>query len=221
MRTYLKTLAVATAFVGVACSQASAIFVLDGTTSFSDGLFNDPSAAPAGVIFQTYNGGTMGVWNVQGSIDLIGSYWNGPPIGGNSVDLNGNFQGGISQTFFAAPGTYVVGFYLSGNPDGQPTTKSVDVSLEPAINDPIYMYNATLDGNHNLSYDFHSFDFTSTGGLYTLSFKSDDPGAFGGVVGGVTISAVPEPSTWAMMILGFVGISAMTYRRRKSAMLTA
>jgi hypothetical protein len=33
--------------------------------------------------------------------------------------------------------------------------------------------------------------------------------------------AVPEPSTWAMMILGFVGIGAMTYRRRKSAMLAA
>jgi PEP-CTERM motif len=35
----------------------------------------------------------------------------------------------------------------------------------------------------------------------------------------LTISAVPEPSTWAMMILGFAGIGAMTYRRRKSAML--
>jgi PEP-CTERM motif len=28
----------------------------------------------------------------------------------------------------------------------------------------------------------------------------------------------PEPSTWAMMILGFLGIGAMTYRRRKSAL---
>jgi PEP-CTERM motif len=26
--------------------------------------------------------------------------------------------------------------------------------------------------------------------------------------------AVPEPSTWAMMILGFVGVGFMTYRRR-------
>jgi hypothetical protein len=26
---------------------------------------------------------------------------------------------------------------------------------------------------------------------------------------------VPEPSTWAMMILGFAGVGAMTYRRRK------
>jgi hypothetical protein len=29
--------------------------------------------------------------------------------------------------------------------------------------------------------------------------------------------AVPEPSTWAMMILGFVGVGFLTYRRRNSA----
>jgi hypothetical protein len=31
------------------------------------------------------------------------------------------------------------------------------------------------------------------------------------------ISGVPEPSTWAMMILGFTGIGFMAYRKRKSA----
>jgi hypothetical protein len=32
-------------------------------------------------------------------------------------------------------------------------------------------------------------------------------------------SGVPEPSTWAMMILGFAGVGYMTYRRRKVAAL--
>jgi PEP-CTERM motif len=32
-----------------------------------------------------------------------------------------------------------------------------------------------------------------------------------------TISAVPEPSTWAMMILGFFGVGFMAYRRKSSA----
>ena len=31
------------------------------------------------------------------------------------------------------------------------------------------------------------------------------------------LTAVPEPSTWAMMILGFAGVGFMTYRRRKIA----
>jgi len=35
-------------------------------------------------------------------------------------------------------------------------------------------------------------------------------------------SAVPEPSTWAMMLLGFAGVSFMAYRRKsKPALMTA
>jgi PEP-CTERM motif len=46
-------------------------------------------------------------------------------------------------------------------------------------------------------------------------FKEEKQFAFGAV------AAVPEPSTWAMMILGFAGIGFMTYRRRKSAVIAA
>jgi hypothetical protein len=38
-------------------------------------------------------------------------------------------------------------------------------------------------------------------------------------VQGTFASAVPEPSTWAMMILGFLGIGLLGYRRRNSALL--
>jgi hypothetical protein len=30
-----------------------------------------------------------------------------------------------------------------------------------------------------------------------------------------TVTAVPEPSTWAMMILGFLGVGALAYRNKK------
>jgi hypothetical protein len=36
-----------------------------------------------------------------------------------------------------------------------------------------------------------------------------------------TVSAVPEPSTWAMMILGFAGLGFMTYRRKSKPALMA
>ena len=35
------------------------------------------------------------------------------------------------------------------------------------------------------------------------------------------VSAVPEPSTWAMMVLGFAGIGFMTYRRKSKPLLMA
>jgi hypothetical protein len=40
-------------------------------------------------------------------------------------------------------------------------------------------------------------------------------------VGNTALSAVPEPSTWAMMILGFAGIGFMAYRRRPNPALMA
>jgi hypothetical protein len=42
---------------------------------------------------------------------------------------------------------------------------------------------------------------------------SDNTGAFTIVVTQLA-AAVPEPSTWAMMILGFAGVGFMAYRRR-------
>jgi hypothetical protein len=55
----------------------------------------------------------------------------------------------------------------------------------------------------------------------TFRFVSGDlPSDFNSAFDSVVIStvdAVPEPSTWAMMILGFAGVGYMTYRRRKQS----
>jgi PEP-CTERM motif len=37
----------------------------------------------------------------------------------------------------------------------------------------------------------------------------------------ITIAAVPEPSTWAMMLLGFTGLGFMAYRRKSKPALMA
>jgi hypothetical protein len=69
-----------------------------------------------------------------------------------------------------------------------------------------------------LTYTEEFLPFTVVGGSTTLSFTSLDAGAFGGVIGDVAINAAatPEPSTWAMMILGFAGIGFMAYRRKQN-----
>jgi uncharacterized membrane protein YuzA (DUF378 family) len=36
-----------------------------------------------------------------------------------------------------------------------------------------------------------------------------------------SVGAVPEPSTWAMMVLGFCGVGTMAYRRRKQTLHVA
>jgi hypothetical protein len=57
--------------------------------------------------------------------------------------------------------------------------------------------------------------FFNTGGVETYCFGNGNcNGNDVTSTGTVTISAVPEPATWAMMILGFAGIGFLAYRRK-------
>jgi hypothetical protein len=65
-------------------------------------------------------------------------------------------------------------------------------------------------------------EFTSVfqalgGGNSTYDFYMFTDGNWAG--NAVAVSAVPEPSTWAMMILGFAGIGFMAYRRKNTPTL--
>jgi hypothetical protein len=55
----------------------------------------------------------------------------------------------------------------------------------------------------------------SLGYIFAADLGITADSAFFGQTGAVTgVSAVPEVSTWAMMILGFLGVGFMAYRRR-------
>ena len=76
------------------------------------------------------------------------------------------------------------------------------------------------------SYDAFSQSFASTAGAsYTLSFLVSN-GTFGGDGLRVTASnaqlagAVPEPGTWAMMLVGFGAMGVALRRRRRVALAT-
>jgi hypothetical protein len=59
-------------------------------------------------------------------------------------------------------------------------------------------------------------DFTDTlgPGSYTVTFSSAIPKGDTLEVGYTLSSAVPEPATWAMMVLGFLGVGFISCRRR-------
>jgi hypothetical protein len=61
---------------------------------------------------------------------------------------------------------------------------------------------------------------TTTGNAYEEI--ASNPGGFGvGIFTLTPVAAVPEPSTWAMMILGFAGVAFMAYRRKQSGAVRA
>jgi hypothetical protein len=67
-------------------------------------------------------------------------------------------------------------------------------------------------------------DQAATGANFHGDANYDPSDAFGrnSAAGQFTMTAaVPEPSTWAMMMLGFCGLGFMTYRRKASALSAA
>lgn len=167
-------------------------------------------------------------WTVaSGSIDYIGSYWNAQS-GGRSIDLSGDNVSVLQQTFDTIVGKkYNVKFFLGGNPFGGPTLKTLTVSAGPSnlsagLASQNYNYDTTgappLPGMNWLA---QNFSFTATGTSSTLAFTSTTETAFGPALDSVSVAAVPEPATWAMMIFGFGLVGAALRRRRIGAFAAA
>jgi hypothetical protein len=153
--------------------------------------------------------------NVQGfpSVDLVGpGFFPELAFSGNSVDLDGSTGNGIDPTGQLQSvasfglGDYAVTFMLSGNHRGAPQQTTV-VSL----------------GNQSFSITpvddvYQAYSFTFLGASGQLSFLDNGPSnQQGNLLDNVVLSAVPEPSTWAMMILGFAGVGFLAYRRRNTS----
>jgi hypothetical protein len=79
------------------------------------------------------------------------------------------------------------------------TTGFISVATSSGANDEA---DHTITGS-NGTFDFYYFMATGPVGSNVLITSVDG-----------NIAAVPEPSTWAMMILGFMGIGFLAYRRR-------
>jgi hypothetical protein len=69
----------------------------------------------------------------------------------------------------------------------------------------------------NLGWSVYAIDgLTATSASTTLLFSGYQNPTYNGV-DAVSVSAVPEPSTWAMLLLGFAGLGFAGYRRTKNA----
>jgi hypothetical protein len=72
------------------------------------------------------------------------------------------------------------------------------------------------DGNF-----FYSLSVDPAPGQFTLNLVNADGQQFTYDSGTKSVTAVPEPSTWVMIILGFLGVSFMAHRRTSRALSIA
>jgi choice-of-anchor C domain-containing protein len=202
----MRKFALVLALVCVAVSAQAATII------FSDG-FNFAGPLPGPPYFTTVlNGGTIGPWTVGGnSVDWIGGYWT-PAEGNGSVDVSGMAAGSLSTTLSTVAGqSYMLSFYLAGNPGSGNLIKSLQVQVGDL--DQVFTFDTTGRGYGSMGWVLASASFTSVAGNDTLTFTSLEQNVYGPALDGVTVSAVPEPATYALALLGLAGIGL--FRRRR------
>jgi hypothetical protein len=128
-----------------------------------------------------------------------------PPNGTGSNDANG-FQAAIFRGTLVVPTKEAVTFSFGADDDSFLALGNTVISQEGGIHgvSAAPVTTQVLDpGSYQLTL-FYTDRHESGAGLF-FSLNTD----------GVTISpSVPEPSTWAMMILGFCGVGFMAYRKK-------
>jgi hypothetical protein len=180
--------------------------------------------AKAEVFFSGSTAGCFGVGCVPGATDTVSH------LTYNNSTFSGTTIGGLLAVG-SAPGTPNVNNFGSFTLANGSSTYTGDVfnlvitfSAPGGTNPNPGVYTASLLGTVQGNAGFVHIDFDNApqtfafdGGTFTLQVNDIDVllGSSPTVpVTGLIVASIPEPSTWAMLILGFAGVGFMAYRRR-------
>jgi hypothetical protein len=201
----LSTLHVSNAKAGVVYSEdfnsagfQGASLNLASSESFSD-KYN-----PAGY----YNINNFKGWAFTG-----GSYYTNNAAGTDgAVLLNENGDTSATIVYNLTAGTkYTLSFdYYGDNRPGEAYVLKYSID-----GSPVQIINGVDQSAGSNPGTTTTFSFTAFGPSATLLFTQASTTEASPIIDNVTISTnVPEPSTWAMMILGFMGVGFVAYRRK-------
>ena len=176
--------------------------------NFSSGMYTNGGSGFDTLFANQSNAGAITDWTVtSGSVDWIGTYWNGPNGQGDySIDMNGDAPGAIAQTFATTPGaSYQATFDLSGNPDGGANlTKVLTVQ---ATGNAAATYDFTIPTEMTeptLSWAYgQTYTFMATTASTTLTFTGDpNAGSYGPVIADVSVAPTTPPSSTTVTCTG-------------------
>jgi choice-of-anchor C domain-containing protein len=160
-------------------------------------------------------------WTITGgSVETV-SQWT-PFEGHQSLDLDGISPGTIQQSFATTPGMhYTLSFSYSNNPfagTGATLPASAFVSVQGAGNVPLLGQTITHDTSDpaQMSYSNFQMEFVADSTSATLIFASLDPSnSVGGIaLDGISVSAVPELSSFSTLSVGILLGAFGLHRRR-------
>ena len=174
----------------VTCPRSANASIVDFEYTGTVGSAQTPGIASGDVV-------TINVFADNGSPSLLNQIWTGSDILDVTLQAgtySATYSGG-SDSIFATDGSGDLYFAdLSGNDPNSPTTDNFGTATAPLL---------------------FANDFCDTTDRRCNSFN---PILFFGNWTVTEVAAVPESSTWAMMILGFCGLGFVAYRRKQNGL---
>jgi PEP-CTERM motif len=125
----------------------------------------------------------------------------------------------ISQTFTILPSIEQQVSFWVGNYSGNGGSVSIGVTITDGTSNTILLSETATAPATDLdsSWQQFTFSFIPDGTSNTIQFSEIGGGAYYVGLDDVSIAAVPEPSTWALALLGFVGLCMLGVRRARLA----
>ncbi len=214
----------------VAFAMLAAIPATAATNLVVNGDFESDPASNGGYI-QYVGGNTFTGWSVLGNDVIVinknysesGLVFNAQGGSDNAIDLTGGGNtgptDGIVQTVATTLGQmYRLTFYVgNASPTGgnainytQPSTIAVSLDGGPAQN-----FTNAVNTPFGINYKKFSFKFLAAGPT-ALAFNNATVGDNMLGLDTVSVTAVPEPSMWAMLLAGFGFVGFATRRRNRA-----
>ena len=206
-------------FVAAAAVASSLFIATPGSaTVLTNGGFEQPGVTNSCCITDPTT--AIPGWTVpSGNVNVVNGFFSSNPYknlakeGAQYLDLVGEgTAGSISQTFGTVTGqVYNLSFFFSHNLFSGLQSASADVLINGVL-----FGSVTHTGGSTSDLNWQSFSktFTASGTSTTLEFLNTKGGENTGVfLDAISVGAVPEPATWAMMLLGFAGVGYSMRRR--------
>jgi hypothetical protein len=239
----LSALVLAT-FANAAMAQTNLVkngnfAITGGTTSFQFGLTGgsySPTESLADWTSTGYNfvflptstvangsSGTLALWSPVSSPSSSNGFTNASPTGGNFIGADSDYETeAITQTItgLTVGKTYAVSFAWAGaQQEGtnytSPTTDQWSVTLGGSGTQSTQVVDVT--GKGFSGWMTETFDYVATNSTEVLSFLASGSPAGQppfALLANVSMTQVPEPATWALMLTGLVGLAGFARARR-------
>lgn len=229
MKFAITALAAASVFAVAPASAATIVFSTTGSPTTTAATQTVTSGGvTASFTGGTYTGSVAAMNNADGNVALTARTVQKSSTGlgvaqdgeANQIDSNGANE--LLQVVFSAPAHFrivsvTVGmvdntdtFALFGGQNGTYTRLGFTGAIQSGLTGGIPVTRTSLGGGN------YRLDFNYGGGFDSFRFGTNDEEADGYSLRSLSIAAVPEPSTWALLMLGF-GLVGGALRRKSRA----